>query len=156
MSLITRCPACGTMFKVVPDQLRISEGWVRCGHCSDVFDASAHLMPEGASAVQESQRGQESRPDEQYATTAESSEAGAATMVESRPLADAAAESADDFESSIHTGIGDDVASADVEAAELEAEARALRETPLDAPFVLLREDPAVEIDQTDEKVGTD
>jgi predicted Zn finger-like uncharacterized protein len=34
MSLITRCPACGTMFKVVPDQLRISEGWVRCGQCS--------------------------------------------------------------------------------------------------------------------------
>lgn len=32
------------MFKVVPDQLRISEGWVRCGHCAEVFDASAHLM----------------------------------------------------------------------------------------------------------------
>lgn len=44
MSLITRCPACGTMFKVVPDQLRISEGWVRCGHCSDVFNASVHLQ----------------------------------------------------------------------------------------------------------------
>ena len=40
MSLITRCPACGTMFKVVPDQLKISEGWVRCGHCAEVFDAS--------------------------------------------------------------------------------------------------------------------
>ncbi len=44
MSLITRCPACGTMFKVVPDQLRISEGWVRCGHCSEVFDAQSHLQ----------------------------------------------------------------------------------------------------------------
>lgn len=32
------------MFKVVPDQLRISEGWVRCGHCTEVFDASAHLQ----------------------------------------------------------------------------------------------------------------
>lgn len=32
------------MFKVVPDQLRISEGWVRCGHCAEVFDASAHLL----------------------------------------------------------------------------------------------------------------
>ncbi|WP_299763436.1 zinc-ribbon domain-containing protein, partial [Ramlibacter sp.] len=29
MSLITSCPACGTMFRVVPDQLKISEGWVR-------------------------------------------------------------------------------------------------------------------------------
>ncbi len=48
MSLITCCPACGTMFKVVPDQLKISDGWVRCGHCSEVFDASAHLNPEPA------------------------------------------------------------------------------------------------------------
>lgn len=45
MSLITRCPACETLFKVVPDQLRISEGWVRCGQCDEVFDASFHLLP---------------------------------------------------------------------------------------------------------------
>lgn len=32
------------MFRVVPDQLRISDGWVRCGHCAEVFDASAHLQ----------------------------------------------------------------------------------------------------------------
>ena len=32
------------MFKVVPDQLKLSEGWVRCGHCSEVFDAQAHLQ----------------------------------------------------------------------------------------------------------------
>lgn len=32
------------MFKVVPDQLRISQGWVRCGKCEEVFDASAHLQ----------------------------------------------------------------------------------------------------------------
>ncbi len=44
MSLITRCPACGTMFKVVADQLKVSQGWVRCGHCSEVFDASLHLQ----------------------------------------------------------------------------------------------------------------
>lgn len=44
MSLITQCPACTTLFKVVPDQLRISEGWVRCGQCDEVFDANAHLQ----------------------------------------------------------------------------------------------------------------
>jgi len=44
MSLITRCPACGTLFKVVPDQLRVSEGWVRCGRCEEIFDAAAHLQ----------------------------------------------------------------------------------------------------------------
>jgi len=46
MSLTTSCPACGTMFRVVPDQLKISEGWVRCGHCSEVFDATANLAEE--------------------------------------------------------------------------------------------------------------
>jgi predicted Zn finger-like uncharacterized protein len=50
MSLITRCPACGTMFKVVTDQLKVSQGWVRCGHCAEVFDASKHLLPREASA----------------------------------------------------------------------------------------------------------
>lgn len=44
MSLVTRCPACTTTFKVVRDQLRISDGWVRCGRCSEVFDATLDLM----------------------------------------------------------------------------------------------------------------
>jgi predicted Zn finger-like uncharacterized protein len=44
MSMITRCPACQTLFKVVPDQLRISEGWVRCGQCEQIFDATPHLL----------------------------------------------------------------------------------------------------------------
>ena len=51
MSLITRCPACGTTFKVVADQLKVSQGWVRCGHCSDVFDASLHLQSTPAPAL---------------------------------------------------------------------------------------------------------
>ena len=51
MSLITRCPACRTMFKVVPDQLKISEGWVRCGKCDEIFDAQANLQE--AAAAQE-------------------------------------------------------------------------------------------------------
>ena len=43
MSQTTRCPSCGTKFKVVADQLRISEGWVRCGQCEEVFDARLTL-----------------------------------------------------------------------------------------------------------------
>lgn len=31
------------MFRVVADQLKISDGWVRCGHCADVFDATLYL-----------------------------------------------------------------------------------------------------------------
>ncbi len=32
------------MFKVVPDQLRVSDGWVRCGQCAEVFDANLNLQ----------------------------------------------------------------------------------------------------------------
>lgn len=39
MTLATRCPSCGTVFRVVQDQLRVSEGWVRCGRCNNVFHA---------------------------------------------------------------------------------------------------------------------
>jgi predicted Zn finger-like uncharacterized protein len=42
MNLKTRCPACDTVFKIVPDQLKVSKGWVRCGRCAEVFDAAAH------------------------------------------------------------------------------------------------------------------
>ena len=48
MSLITRCPACGTLFNLVADQLKVSQGWVRCGQCADVFDATLHLQNESA------------------------------------------------------------------------------------------------------------
>lgn len=48
MSLITQCPACATYFRVVPDQLRISDGWVRCGQCDEVFDANASVRNEDA------------------------------------------------------------------------------------------------------------
>jgi len=50
VSLVTRCPACGTAFKVVRDQLRISDGWVRCGRCSEVFDAMPGLMDDADGA----------------------------------------------------------------------------------------------------------
>jgi predicted Zn finger-like uncharacterized protein len=46
MSLVTRCTSCGTMFKVVADQLKISDGWVRCGQCATVFDAQSNLVTE--------------------------------------------------------------------------------------------------------------
>jgi predicted Zn finger-like uncharacterized protein len=43
-SLATRCTACGTVFRIVEDQLRVSDGWVRCGRCTEVFDARALLF----------------------------------------------------------------------------------------------------------------
>ena len=51
MSLITCCPSCATRFRVVPDQLRISDGWVRCGRCQEVFDAAAALQEQQEAAL---------------------------------------------------------------------------------------------------------
>ena len=48
MTLATRCPACGTAFRVVSDQLRVSSGWVRCGRCGSSFDALEHLFRHAA------------------------------------------------------------------------------------------------------------
>jgi len=43
MTLITRCPSCGTAFRVRDHQLEAREGRVRCGRCSVVFDARESL-----------------------------------------------------------------------------------------------------------------
>jgi predicted Zn finger-like uncharacterized protein len=55
MTLATRCPACQTAFKVVKDQLRLADGWVRCGRCDEVFlaaDAMAQTEPEAPASSQ--------------------------------------------------------------------------------------------------------
>lgn len=117
MSLITRCPACGTMFKVVPDQLRISEGWVRCGHCAEVFDASAHLH--------------------------EDAPPGPQTAAAGAPAAEP-----DEFPSSLNTELEEALPDDAPDSAQLEAEALVLRETPLDRPFELRRQDPGDEVAQ--------
>ena len=43
-SLAARCTSCQTVFRVVPDQLRVSGGWVRCGRCAAVFNAAENLV----------------------------------------------------------------------------------------------------------------
>jgi predicted Zn finger-like uncharacterized protein len=48
MSLVTRCPVCGTAFRVQRDQLAARAGAVRCGKCGNVFDGVAALVEEGA------------------------------------------------------------------------------------------------------------
>lgn len=37
--MLTRCPACQTVFRVSPEQLGARQGRVRCGHCLNAFDA---------------------------------------------------------------------------------------------------------------------
>ena len=47
MSLATRCPVCGTAFRVLAGQLSARGGKVRCGKCAAVFDGVAGLVEEG-------------------------------------------------------------------------------------------------------------
>ena len=125
MSLITCCPACGTMFKVVPDQLRISEGWVRCGHCAEVFDASAYVQG-----------------DEAPAAPARAVEAEAPQR---ETISTEGGPESEGFASSVHTEIpeSEGLASDPPDSELLEAAAQSLVEHPLDRPFQLRREDPA-------------
>lgn len=39
MSLVARCSHCGVRWHVVPDQLKVSDAWLRCGACRRIFDA---------------------------------------------------------------------------------------------------------------------
>jgi predicted Zn finger-like uncharacterized protein len=48
LSLATRCPVCGTAFRVQREQLAARSGKVRCGKCATVFDGIAALVEEGA------------------------------------------------------------------------------------------------------------
>ena len=40
------------MFKVVTDQLKVSQGWVRCGQCAEVFEAPEHMQPAANTAAE--------------------------------------------------------------------------------------------------------
>lgn len=46
MSMTTQCPACGTKFRVTPQQLQTQRGRVRCGRCATVFDGFRSLASE--------------------------------------------------------------------------------------------------------------
>jgi predicted Zn finger-like uncharacterized protein len=47
VNLVTRCPTCGTAFRVQRDQLAAHFGTVRCGKCGSVFNGVAALVEEG-------------------------------------------------------------------------------------------------------------
>ena len=41
--MMTRCPTCGTAFRVTEQQLGARDGQVRCGRCDTLFDATSTL-----------------------------------------------------------------------------------------------------------------
>ena len=42
--MITRCPACQTVFRLRREQLHARGGEVRCGHCFHPFNALEHTV----------------------------------------------------------------------------------------------------------------
>ena len=87
MNLTTRCPNCGTAFRVQPAQLSARGGKVRCGKCAHVFDGVAALIAEGGQAAQA-----ETEPSPQlalFAASRKSPVAGAGEAAnEGAPVAD--------------------------------------------------------------------
>ncbi|HUR87619.1 MAG TPA: DUF3426 domain-containing protein [Ramlibacter sp.] len=125
MGLITRCPACGTMFKVVADQLKISEGWVRCGHCAEIFDATADLRDES-----EIDLPAVARTDER----------------EAHPPAPAHGDSEIESVSSNYPSVQSEIRDSELEAAppdalEIDEQVNVMHKHPLDEPFELRRAD---------------
>lgn len=51
MSLATRCTHCQTVFRINGTQLAAAQGWVRCGGCSQVFDAASNLVTTSGQAL---------------------------------------------------------------------------------------------------------
>ena len=48
--MLTRCPACQTVFRLRPEQLHARRGEVRCGHCFHPFNAIEHALEPPAHA----------------------------------------------------------------------------------------------------------
>lgn len=44
MKWITRCTACGVTYTVVSDQLKVAQGWLRCGQCQHAFDSTGLVL----------------------------------------------------------------------------------------------------------------
>jgi predicted Zn finger-like uncharacterized protein len=126
-----------TMFKVVPDQLKISQGWVRCGQCFEVFDASAHLQSAATVAKapvdHRAPQASQAKPEPAAATGPESEAFGLAASSE----------------------IDEGLLSQMPDSAQIEAEALALQEHPLDQPFELRRQDIVEESDLSPSQVDS-
>lgn len=52
--MVTRCPQCGTSFRITSAQLQTARGAVRCGGCLHIFRAQEHLVGETREPAQAS------------------------------------------------------------------------------------------------------
>jgi predicted Zn finger-like uncharacterized protein len=130
------------MFKVVPDQLRISEGWVRCGHCAEIFDATADLQDESQVALPPV----EPPPAEVEHTTAPS--ALDATEADDDPSG------ASGYGFSVHSEVPRSEIEGAPDPVEIDEQVAVLREDPLDQPFLLRRADDGDETAEDSRAIG--
>src|SRR5688500_15698359 len=84
MALATTCPQCKTSFKVIPDQLKLRRGLVRCGVCQHVFSGIDYLryVDDSAKARQRSAASGSAGPS---GAAGAAGDAGAATAGERKP-----------------------------------------------------------------------
>jgi predicted Zn finger-like uncharacterized protein len=107
------------MFKVVADQLKISEGWVRCGHCAEIFDATADLR------------------DEAELVPPASTEPAPLAM---RPTVEEHVHSSG-FSASVHSEVDEALVEGAPDPFEIKEQVEVLHEDPRDQPFELRRAD---------------
>lgn len=62
MTMLTRCAACHTAFRITTEQLVSRQGMVRCGQCGTVFNALDHLLPHPAASNAPEQPGDADAP----------------------------------------------------------------------------------------------
>src|SRR5579859_217335 len=58
--MFTVCPKCALTLVVTAGDLRVAQGYVRCGRCSNVFNALARLSEDRGAAAAASSNGQTS------------------------------------------------------------------------------------------------
>src|SRR5207237_10825288 len=67
--MLTICPKCALTLLVTAEDLRVAQGYVRCGRCSSVFNALARLTeerqdPQGQPEIAQTQPSVEAHPAE--------------------------------------------------------------------------------------------
>jgi predicted Zn finger-like uncharacterized protein len=92
MVLAARCPGCKTVFRLVPDQLKLADGWVRCGRCSELFHALDEAVDTAAPAADPASAAQHGALVEEVLASppAAAEQAAAALAAPVQPVADAA------------------------------------------------------------------
>ncbi|MDB5902969.1 MAG: hypothetical protein JWM26_1847 [Betaproteobacteria bacterium] len=87
MSLVTRCPRCRTLFRVTPAQLQARTGRVRCGRCTQAFDAYEALAAEAGNVLAAPQPSEMPEPEKNQTRASEPTASPASAPVQAPPVA---------------------------------------------------------------------